>query len=95
VVTSTVEERRCLGQRDDRPHKLSVYETEDPGVAQLRRYRVVAYPPYDVVAEIHHAGGVVSKVSWDERHQVRDLSSWRAEVETWIKARIAFDWSER
>jgi hypothetical protein len=89
------DEHRCLGERDDWPHRLKVYETGEPGVAELRRYRVVAYPPYDPVAEIHHAGGVVSKTSWDERHQVKDLDSWRASAETWIKACIAQDWSDR
>jgi hypothetical protein len=60
-------------------------------VAHLRRYRVTAYPPYDTVAEVQHAGGVVSKVSWDERHRVRDLDGWRSTVEAWIKAVIAKD----
>jgi hypothetical protein len=81
--------RRCLAERNDHPHRLRLYETEDPNVAHLRRYRVVAYPPYDTVAEVHHAGSVVSRISWDDRHQVRDLSDWRATVETWIKAKIA------
>jgi hypothetical protein len=91
----TQDEPRCLGERDDRPHRLRVYETDSPGVAQLRRYRFAAYPPYDAVAEVHHAGGVVSEVAWDERHRVKDLSTWRANVEAWIKARIAEDWSEQ
>jgi hypothetical protein len=87
------DDRRCIGERDDRPHQLRLYETNDPGVAELRRYRVVAHPPYDAVAEVHHASGVVSRISWDERHRVKDLSSWRASVETWIKAKIAEDWA--
>jgi hypothetical protein len=89
------DEHRCLGERDDRPHKLKLFETDTPGVAQLRRYRVVADPPYDAVAEVHYAGGVASKIMWDERHRVKDLAAWRTNVETWIKARIAEDWSER
>jgi hypothetical protein len=95
VVTSKVEEQRCLGQRDDWPHRLGIYETDDPAVAHLRRYRLAADPPYDVVAEIEHAGGVVSKFSWDDRHQVKNLSTWRADVEGWIKARVAADRSKR
>jgi len=91
----TQDEHRCLGERDDRPHQLRIFETEDPSVAHLRRYRVVAYPPYDTVAEVHHAGGVVSGIAWDDRHRVKDLTTWRGNVEAWIKARIAVDWGER
>lgn len=91
----TQDDYRCLGERDDRPHRLRIYETDNPAVAELRRYRFAAYPPYDPVAEVKHAGGVVSGISWDDRHRVKDLSIWRADVETWIKARIAEDWSER
>jgi len=85
--------RRCIAERDDRPHRLRLHETDDPNVAHLRRYRVVAHPPYDTVAEVHHAGGVVSKFAWDERHRVKDLSAWRSTVEAWIKAEIAEDWA--
>jgi hypothetical protein len=87
------DDRRLIAERFDRPHWLRIYETDDPAVAQLRRYRVVAYPPYDVVAEVRHAGGVVSAIAWDERHRVKDLNSWRSTVETWIKAEIAEDWA--
>jgi hypothetical protein len=85
--------RRCIAERNDHPHRLRLVESDDPNVAHLRRYRFVAYPPYDTVAEVHHAGGVVSKFAWDERHQVKDLTTWRGNVETWIKASIAEDWA--
>jgi hypothetical protein len=81
--------RRCIAERNDHPHRLRLYETDDPAVAHLRRYRVAAYPPYDTVAEVHHAGGVVSRISWDDWHRVRDLGGWRSTVEAWIKAKIA------
>ena len=86
--------RRCIAERNDRPHRLRLFETDDPAIAELRRYRVAASPPYDTVAEVHHAGGVVSRISWDERHRVKDLRSWRATVENWIKAKIAEDWAD-
>jgi hypothetical protein len=87
------DDRRLIAERFDRPHWLRIYETDDPSVAVLRRYRVAASPPYDVVAEIAHAGGVVSKFSWDEWHRVKALSDWRAPVEAWIRAKIAEDWA--
>jgi hypothetical protein len=86
--------RRCIAERNDHPHRLRLVETDEPNVAHLRRYRFVAYPPYDVVAEVHHAGGVVSRISWDDRHRVKDLDGWRSVVEAWIKAQIAQDWGE-
>ena len=85
--------RRCLAERGDHPHRLRLFETSDPNTAHLRRYRVAAHPPYDTVAEVHHAGGVVSKVAWDDRHRVKDLDGWRSTAEAWIKARIAEDWA--
>ena len=88
------DDRRCIAERNDHPHRLRLVETDDTNVAHLRRYRFVAYPPYDVVAAVHHAGGVVSRISWDDRHRVKDLDGWRANVETWIKAQIAQDWGE-
>jgi hypothetical protein len=87
------QDRRLIAERFDRPHWLRLYETDDPAVAVLRRYRVAAHPPYDVVAEATHAGGVVSDFSWDDWHRVRGLQEWRADVEAWIKAEIAEDWS--
>lgn len=85
----------CLGvlPRGDEAHRITLHSSSDPAVAHLRRHRVAASPPYDTVAEIHHAGGVVSKVEWDNYHRANTRPEWRARVEAWVKAKIAEGWS--
>lgn len=76
--------------RGDEAHRFTLHRG-DAETAHLRRHRVAAYPPYDTVADVHHAGGVVSRVEWDMFHRVNTRPEWRERVEAWIKACIAED----
>jgi hypothetical protein len=86
----------CLGywRRDDAAHRLSLHETDQPGVAHLRRHRVAADPPYDVAAEVVHEGGTVTSIAWDDWHRAQASQTWRAGAELWIKACIKLNWEE-
>lgn len=73
--------------------RCTLHTTDRPGVAHLRRHRTSAWPPYDTVATITHAGGVVSQIQWDRLHSRPDYEAWRAPAETWVRGRIAEEWA--
>lgn len=75
--------------------RLTLHTSDVDGVAHLRRHRVAAWPPYDTVALIHYAGGVVSQIGWDERHSSAACASWCITAEARVRAEIAQWWAQR